>query len=315
MSLPDLVPGQPIRRVDLHARLGGRRQGGISPSRVAPYVFLITASTGEAYGYIYDGRAADGFYHYTGEGQLGDQRMTQGNRAIRDHELEGRELHLFEAKGRELEYIGQFRYHDDYQADAPDVKGSELRKVIVFRLEQLSGTDAGPRRSRLDRFGTELVKEVPVEQALTERMLVEGSREPYEAERKEQSLVRAYAQYLERLGHDVCRLQFLPPDEAAPLFCDLFDKTTNTLYESKGSVTRPAIRMAIGQLADYARLVHPPPRRVLLLPEEPRPDLKNLAESQGIEVTWLDTATQAGEAWASSLDPSSITRGADLKAF
>jgi len=50
-------------------------------------------------------------------------------------------------------------------------------------------------------------------------------------------------------GHDVCRLQLHPAGEAAPLFCDLYDKTTNTVYESKGTVTRPAIRMAIGQLA------------------------------------------------------------------
>ena len=80
---------------------------------------MITAPSGAAYGYIYDGRGEDGFFHYTGEGQEGDQQMTQGNRAIRDHVEEGRELHLFEAHGTELEYIGQFRYHDDYQADAP----------------------------------------------------------------------------------------------------------------------------------------------------------------------------------------------------
>ena len=102
--------------------------------------------------------------------------------------------------------------------------------------------------------------------------------------------MRAYAEHLERQGHDVCRLQFRPPGEAAPLFCDLYDKSTNTLYESKGSVTRPAVRMAIGQLADYARLIEPPPRRVLLVPEEPRPDLKSLAESQGIEIAWPETS-------------------------
>src|SRR4029079_3149054 len=96
----ELAPGESIRRTELHAKYGGRRQGGISPSRVGPYVFLITAVGGQAYGYIYDGRSdEDGFFHYTGEGQLGDQRMTQGNRAIRDHQAEGRELHLFEAHG------------------------------------------------------------------------------------------------------------------------------------------------------------------------------------------------------------------------
>jgi hypothetical protein len=288
----DLAPGDPIKRVELHEQYGGRRQGGISPSRQTSNVFLITAPTGAAYGYIYDGRGEDGFFHYTGEGQQGDQAMTQGNRAIRDHVEEGRELHLFEAHGTELEYIGEFRYHDDYQADAPSVGGGEdddeLRMVIVFRLEQVTGADTGPRRARLDRLGTEKVKAVPVEQALTESMVVRGRQEPYEAERREQRLVRSLADQLESAGHEVCRLQFRPDGEPAPLFCDLFDKTTNTLYESKSTVTRPATRMAIGQLADYARLIEPAPRRVLLMPERPRPDLLALAASQGITITWPD---------------------------
>jgi hypothetical protein len=279
-----MQPGGRIRRTDLHAQFGGRRQGGISPSR-AGYVFVVTApSLGEAYGYIYDGRADDGFFHYTGEGQLGDQQMAQGNRAIRNHEAENRELHLFEAHGTELEYIGEFRFHDHYQADAPEVNDGPTRKVIVFRLEQISGSDAGPRRVRLDRLRSEVVKEVAVEQAVTERVLVGRSGEPYQAERREQALVRSLADELERRGHDVCRLQFMPAGEPAPLFCDLFDKTDHVLYEAKGTVTRAAMRMAIGQLADYGRLIEPPPGRVILVPEEPRADLVELAASQGIRL-------------------------------
>jgi hypothetical protein len=178
----DLEPGDSIKRTELHRRYGGRRQGGISPSIQSNNVFAITAASGEQYGYIYDGRSAkDGFFHYTGEGQVGDQQMTQGNRAIRDHEEEDRELHLFEAHGTELEYIGRFRYHDHYEADAPGVGSDEVRKVIVFRLEQIDGTDAGPRRARLDRLATKRVQELPVQQHLTERTLIEGGREPYEA--------------------------------------------------------------------------------------------------------------------------------------
>jgi hypothetical protein len=284
----DVKPGDRIRRTQLHDQYGGRRQGGISPSRVTPNVFVVTApERGSTFGYVYDGRSDDGFFHYTGEGQVGDQQMTQGNRAIRDHEREERELHLLEAHGTELEYIGQFRYYDDYQADAPQVDPDEPeRKVIVFRLEQLSGTDIGPTRARLDRFGDDQVKEVPVEQFLTESMLIDGEREPYEAERREQQLVWTLANQLEQMGHETCRLQFRPDGEAAPLFCDLYDKTTSTLYEAKGTVTRPAMRMAIGQLADYSRLVSSPTQRVVLLPEQPRDDLLKLAASQEIEVVW-----------------------------
>jgi hypothetical protein len=283
----DLQAGETIRRTELHEKFGGRRQGGISPSRVTPNVFLITApERGSAFGYIYDGLADDGFFHYTGEGQVGDQVMTQGNRAVRDHETEGRALHVFEARGTTLEYVGEFRYHDDYQADAPEVDNGPIRKVIVFRLEQITGTPTDLVHNRIDRLGTDTVREVAVEQSLTERMLIEGRQEPYEAERREQKLVLELSEYLGRHGHEVCRLQLRPSGEPAALFCDLYDKTTNTIYESKANVTRPATRMAIGQLADYARLLNNSPRRALLLPEKPRPDLVALAESQGIEVVW-----------------------------
>lgn len=73
-----------------------------------------------------------------------------------------------------------------------------------------------------------------------------------------------------------------------PSLSDLYDKTTRTLYEAKGTVTRPAFRMAIGQLADYARLVTPSPKRAILVPEPPREDLLSLAEGEDIAVVWIN---------------------------
>jgi hypothetical protein len=284
----DLSPGEEIKRVELHKRYGGRRQGGISPSKQSPNVFLFTdQARGALHGYIYDGANADGFYHYTGEGQYGDQRMAQGNRAIRDHKEEGRALHLFDASGGSTTYMGELEYVDHYTADAPETDEGPPRSVIVFRLRRLSG-ESPLAPSRVDQFGGELVKEVPVEQHLTERMMIYPNREPYEAERREQKIVRELRASLLAEGHDVCRLQLRPEDEPAPLFCDLFDRTSNTLVEAKGSIARNSIRMAIGQLADYERMVSPAPQKLILVPEEPRPDLLRLAKSQKIGVTWPD---------------------------
>lgn len=284
----DIVPGNTIKRTDLHQLYGGRRQGGISPSKQSPNVFLFTDhARGVLHGYIYDGQRDDGLYHYTGEGQLGDQRMVQGNRAIRDHKKENRGLHLFDASAGTATYMGEFEYVDHYTADAPETGDGEIRSVIVFRLRPLSGV-AGATASPIDALGASSYKEVPVEQHLTERMLIEPNREPYEAERREQQLVRAFMGSLVAEGHQICRLQFRPEGEPAPLFCDLFDRTTNTLVEAKGSISRPAFRMAIGQLIDYARLLKPSPKTTILLPEEPRPDLLRLAATQDIKVIWPD---------------------------
>ena len=283
----DLEPGAEIKRTELHRRYGGRRQGGISPSKQSTNVFLFTdQARGALHGYIYDGaNEADGLYHYTGEGQYEDQRMVQGNRAIRDHKSEGRSLHLFDASAGSATYMGEFEYVDHYPADAPETDSGPLRSVIVFRLRRLSG-DAKLAPSRAEPLAGQSVIEIPVERQLTERMLIEPTHEPYLAERREQKLVLELMASLRAQGHEVCRLQLRPEGEPAGLLCDLYDRTSNTLVEAKGSISRPAVRMAIGQLADYARLVKPSPQRVILVPQQPRPDLLRLAESEGIGVTW-----------------------------
>jgi hypothetical protein len=288
-----LALGESLPRVELHQRYGGRRQGGISPSKPTPNVFLFTdPRKGLLHGYLYDGWRDDGYFHYTGEGQIGDQLMAQGNRAIRDHRGTAtdppRALHLFEVANSIATYLGQFTYEDHYLADAPESGNTDvIRSVYVFRLRPLTALP-GPNRSKVDALGEDSVKEIDVEQHLTERTLVAPAAEPHEAERREQALVRRFMAHLLGNGHEVMRLQFRPAGEPAHLFCDLYDKTENTIYEAKGSVARPAVRMAIGQLADYSRLLEPVPRRAILLPQRPRADLLDLMRSQGIDAVWQD---------------------------
>ena len=82
------------------------------------------------------------------------------------------------------------------------------------------------------------------------------------------------------------RLKILPPGESKPLFADLYDETENVLIEAKGTTHRAAIRMALGQLADYKRFVHPVPTLAILLPARPRSDLLDLCETEGVKVLW-----------------------------
>jgi hypothetical protein len=150
-----------------------------------------------------------------------------------------------------------------------------------------TATNPKPATSPIDAVLTHTVEEVPVESQWTEKAFVEPSREPYEAERREQKLVIALRDHLRTRQHEVCRLKIVPPGEAKPLFSDLLDRTTGTLVEAKGSTERGAVRMAIGQLADYKRFVDPPPAHLaVLLPSRPRADLQTLLSSEGIQVIW-----------------------------
>jgi hypothetical protein len=286
-----LQPGEAIERTILHERYGGRRQGRIVPSRLSPnvLVFADPAAT-EPHG-DFDGWRADGCFHYTGEGQRGDQEMKSGNAAISSYEAEARALRLFVGARGRVTYLGRFGLAPDrpfYTTDAPETGGGPNRSVIVFRMLPL---DIPPRpgSSRIDlALAGGSVEDVPIEEQWTEKAFVAPSRKEYEAEHREQKLVLAFRDELLAKGHEVSRLKFVPPGEAKPLFSDLFDRTTNTLFEAKGTVERGAIRMAIGQLLDYRRFVQPPPRLAVLLPSRPREDLCVLLAHAGIEIVWRE---------------------------
>ena len=69
--------------------------------------------------------------------------------------------------------------------------------------------------------------------------------------------------------------------------------STGTLVEAKGTVERNAIRLAIGQLADYKRFVDDgaPKHLAVLVPSEPREDLRKLLAGEGIEVIYPEGST------------------------
>ena len=285
-----LQPGETIERGVLRERYGGSPQGGIVPSRTSPNVMIFSeAASGEQHGY-FDGWREDGCFHYTGEGQRGDQQMKGGNAAILRHEAEGRALRLFDGARGRVAYQGDFALDAErpfYTTDAPESKTNNVRSVIVFRMRPLD-MRAPPSVSVLDRVTRQPVEHVAVEQQWTEKTFVAPSRGEYESERREQQLVLAFRDDLASRGHAVDRLKIVPPGEAKPLFCDLIDNTTHTLYEAKGSVERGAIRMAMGQLLDYSRFVQPRPRLAALLPTKPRADLLELLASADIEVVWRE---------------------------
>jgi len=112
---------------------GGQQQGGISTPSEHPIIFLFTGEQGEQYGYE-DGWTEEGVFFYTGEGQRGDMSFVRGNRAVRDHAAEGKDLHLFEyAQRGQVRYVGQVVYTGFQYRLAPDVDGNG-RRAIVFEL-------------------------------------------------------------------------------------------------------------------------------------------------------------------------------------
>jgi hypothetical protein len=111
--------GQIYKRREIHDRFGGNFQSGIASSSKKPLVFIFTTETGKQFGYE-DGWHA-GIYFYTGEGQVGDMQFKKGNKSIRDHLDNGKDIHLFESSSTaHYSYVGQFVCTGAHDRRGPD---------------------------------------------------------------------------------------------------------------------------------------------------------------------------------------------------
>jgi hypothetical protein len=167
--------------------------------------------------------------------------------------------------------------------DPMSVRQGDHRKLSGDRYERArrlipDGLSKGEPRT---------AKPVPIEQSQTESFFQRFERPTKTAIRAEQRMVRAYADYLETRGRTVSRHRLKPSADSGVLFTDLYEHDRRSLIEAKARANRASIRMAIGQLADYARFIKPSPRRrAVLLPERPSDDLEQLLKSQGIDMVW-----------------------------
>lgn len=131
------------RRRDVHAVYGGQEQGGIcTPSRF-PVIFAFTGAGGEQHGYTDGWKAAEGVFRYFGEGQVGDMVFERGNRAIRDHLVDGKDLLLFQTVSGGIRFLGQFDCASFSMEMAPDREGN-TRSAIVFEFVPVGVLDQDP---------------------------------------------------------------------------------------------------------------------------------------------------------------------------
>jgi hypothetical protein len=116
----------------------------------------------------------------------------------------------------------------------------------------------------------------------------ETEKQVIEAIHREQQLVDAYQRLLRKKGGDPDRRRYKTSEDV--LYCDLYEPQRKQLIEAKASTRREHIRMAIGQLLDYANLSKAAglgtPKLAVLLPSRPSMDVERLLDSQGIACIW-----------------------------
>jgi len=133
--------GKTYSRWFIHDVLKGERYKGIATPSDYPLLLLFTGDSGSTYGYE-DEFLDDDTFLYTGEGTEGDMTMDDGNRAIRDHQMNDEELHLFESSDLPwiVTYLGEYELIEVREMDLEDENGN-LREAFRFHLAPAGGTD------------------------------------------------------------------------------------------------------------------------------------------------------------------------------
>ncbi|NEB04778.1 hypothetical protein [Streptomyces sp. SID13726] len=302
-------PGDVLTRADIHPVLGGSGYAGICPAIEKRNVLLFSDSKiGERYGYS-DGWLAEDddigpVFTYTGAGKRGDQTLSGGNTAILEHAAKGRTLHLFIAVGkvpgsdtRTHKYIGQFKVDERKPfeiREARDELGQD-RNVIVFRLRP-----TGP----CIRETSDTLRPAPVSRFRLQRTAGRLAR-AYRRQRRQQhptevepvgvatrdDLADAFEDRETAAGESIVQMELSMRDSTSQLVFDLYNQTSNTIYEPTGSAANESITQALAQLLHarryLRRLTHQQPLHLMVLtPSLPHEDLRDLLAEHGIGIVY-----------------------------
>ena len=138
MSSLELQLGREYKRRELHDFYGVQRQGGISTPQKYPYIFIITSKRGEEHGYVDGWIENNNFFLYTGEGQIGDMEFKGGNKAIKYHRQNDKQIFLFqETKKTFIALKAELNFIDYKYIQVPDTEGKN-RRAIQFRLQSVN---------------------------------------------------------------------------------------------------------------------------------------------------------------------------------
>lgn len=117
--------------------------------------------------------------------------------------------------------------------------------------------------------------------------IVQSREETKKARKDEARLLISYRRWLKRQG------RVLAAAKHGKLQCDAFEKARCNLIEAKSSTRREHIRMAAGQLLDYAFQIETKfgkPNMAILLPREPEPNSVNWLPQLNISLIWREKA-------------------------
>lgn len=302
---PRISPGDLATRAEIRTIFGGSAQSGICPSPRTKSVLLFSDERlGLDYGWAPSSAepvaSVTRVFQFMGAGMTGDQTFDgiagRLNAAVLLHAERGWTLRLFVNSRKAVSEPNTYRYLGSFTLDTEhpyDVHASRdstynFRRVIYFRLvptvevrfDPIDGLRAADKTT-VDLVPTTVAIAKIVEPERRRTVVNEASLTAARVRRYEAELSDRLEEQLIAMGHEVKRVQITIRGKTSYLVTDLYDVTAHVLYELKSNCSREAVRMALGQLFDYARFVtfdnRPArPRLSIALPASPDVDLLGL---------------------------------------
>jgi hypothetical protein len=164
------------------------------------------------------------------------------------------------------------------------------KKVCAWLDRQISNSSEPPRHHanpaatrRESRASVTKIVSSPQNHQLDYR--IQTRTQVIRAKKNEAVLLAGYREWLARQGYKLKAIAY------RAIQCDAYEKKRNNLIEAKSSIHREHIRMAVGQLLDYAyqgRETFSNPHKAILLPAKPQPEIVAWLDSLDIKIIWRE---------------------------
>ena len=227
--------------------------------------------------------------------------MKKMNKSLLNHVEDGRRLFLFNGHRGEITYENEFTLDetDPYFWTISTDNEGKLRDSIVFRLKPVKKYSIkNPIASKIESVSRTIVKEIEIEKSSSKNS---GKTVTYISQgikdRKEARLVEEYNLYRkkEKLSDLIRHTVQIHFPKRKTLFTDGYEFESKTLVEAKATNQRDErdkIRMAIGQLFDYRKLLEEENVKVnnlaILIPTCPSKDLLELLKDLKIKIIFKE---------------------------
>lgn len=182
-----------------------------------------------------------------------------------------------------INFIKNLRYPGALHQLDQQGKGADICQWMEQKLKVEAETGIGKNKSVSARSHFSGFQETELQLSSSFGYKVKVKAKIKTARQTEKRLLSDYRHWLEKQGRHLRSWKF------NLLQCDAWEQERANLVEAKGSTSREDIRMAVGQLFDYAfqvKEIFKQPNKAILLQKYPDNDRTNWLEPLGIKIIW-----------------------------